>query len=59
MCDSPKEPKKADPELIVHSAVEPSPKMKARIAAELGQELSDALERAVRKYEDDDAPDVV
>jgi len=52
MNDSPKEPKKADPELIVHPITEPSPETKARIAAELGRELSEALEQAVEEHED-------
>ena len=58
MSDSPKEPKKTDPELTVHPATEPSPETKAKIAAELGQELSDALEQAVDEHEGGGAPDV-
>ena len=57
MCDSPKEPKKTDPELTVHPAAEPSPETKAKIATELGQELSDALEHAVREHEGNGEPD--
>jgi len=58
MSDSPQEPQKVDPELTVHPATEPSPEAKARIAAELGQKLSEALEQAVREHDDDGAPDV-
>jgi len=58
MNDSPKEPKKTDPELTVHPAIEPSPGTKAKIAAELGQELSDALEQAVKEHEGNGAPGV-
>ena len=53
MSDSPKDSEKAKPELTVHPATEPSPEAKARIAAELGQGLSEALERAVREHEGD------
>ncbi len=56
MNDSPREPKKTDPELTVHPAVEPSPETKARIAVELGQELYGALEQAVEEHEDGRAP---
>jgi hypothetical protein len=56
MNDSPKAPKKTEPELTVHPAAEPSPETKAGIAAELGQELSEALEQAVRDHEDGGAP---
>ena len=52
MCDSPKEPKKNEPELTVHPAIEPSPETKAKIAAELGRELSEALEQAVSEHDD-------
>jgi hypothetical protein len=58
MSDSPKEPKKTDPKLTVHPATEPSPGTKVKIAAELGQELSGALEQAVDEHEDGGAPDV-
>jgi hypothetical protein len=58
MNDSPKEPKKVEPELTVHPATEPSPETKVRIAAELGQGLSEALEQAVDEHEDGGAPDV-
>jgi hypothetical protein len=58
MSDSPKEPQKAVPELTVHPAVEPSPGTKTRIATELGQELSEALEKAVEEHEGNGAPDV-
>ena len=58
MNDSPKEPKKTKPELTVHPATEPSPGTKAKIAAELGHDLSDALEQAVREHEGNGAPDV-
>ena len=58
MCDSSKEPSKTDPKLIVHPAVEPSPTTKARIAAELGQGLSEALEQAVMEHENGGSPDV-
>jgi hypothetical protein len=58
MNDSPKESKETDPELTVHSAIEPSSETKAKIAAELGQGLSDALEQAVEEHEDGRAPDV-
>ena len=59
MSDSPKEPKKTDPELTVHPATEPSPGTKTRIAVELGQELSEALDHAIREHNNDDgAPDV-
>ena len=58
MSDSPKEPKKAKPELTVHPAIEPPPDAKARIAAELGRELSDALEQAVMEHENGGSPDV-
>lgn len=52
MSDLPKEFEKAEPELTVHPAVEPSPETKAKIAAELGKGLSEALEQAVREHED-------
>ena len=58
MSNSPKEPKKTKPELTVHPAVEPSPETKAKIAAELGQGLSEALEQAVREHEGGEGPDV-
>ena len=58
MSDSMKEPKKNEPELTVHPAIEPSPKTEAKIAAELGQDLSAALEKAVREHEGGGAPDV-
>jgi hypothetical protein len=58
MNDSPKEPKNTEPELTVHPAVEPSPETKARIAAEFGRDLSEALEQAVREHEDGGAPGV-
>ena len=58
MSNSPKEPKGTKPELTVHPATEPSPETKARIAAELGRRLSEALERAVREHEGDESPDV-
>ncbi len=58
MCDSPKEPKKAEPELTVHPATEPSPETKAKIAAKLGHKLSEALEQAVREHENGGSPDV-
>jgi hypothetical protein len=59
MSDSPKESKKTDPELTVHPATEPSPGTKAKIAATLGQELSEALAQAVSEHENDETPDVV
>jgi hypothetical protein len=52
MNDSPKEPQNTDPELTVHPATEPSSETKARIVAELGRELSEALQQAVRDHED-------
>ena len=58
MGNTPKKSKGTKPELIVHPATEPSPEMKARIAAVLGQELSGALEQAVREHEGDGAPGV-
>ena len=58
MNELPKEPKKTDPELVVHPATEPSSETKAKIAAELGQELSGALEQAVDEHEGGGAPDV-
>ena len=58
MSDSPKEHRKAEPELTVHPAAEPSPETKARIAAELGQGLSEALEQAVMEHEHGGSPDV-
>ncbi len=64
MSNSPKEHKKAEhkkaeqAELTVHPAVEPSPKTEARIAAELGQGLSEALEQAVMEHENGGSPDV-
>ena len=58
MDDSPKKHNKAEAELTVHQAVEPSPETKARIAAELGRDLSEALEQAVREHEGGGAPDV-
>ena len=59
MSDSPKEPKKAEQaELTVHPAVEPSPETKAKIATELGRELSEALEQAVSEHDDDGTPGV-
>ena len=58
MSDSPKEPRKAEPDLTVHPAADLSPDAKAEIATELGQELSDALEQAVEEHEDGGAPDV-
>ena len=58
MSESPKKSKGTDPELIVHPATEPSPDAKVRIAAELGRELYEALERAVREHEDGGAPGV-
>jgi hypothetical protein len=51
MSDSTKGPKKAVPKLTVHPATDPSPGTKAKIAAELGQELSEAIEQAVREHE--------
>jgi hypothetical protein len=57
MSDSPKDPKKTEPELTVHPATEPPSDAKARIAAKLGQELSETLERAVREHEDGGASD--
>jgi hypothetical protein len=58
MNDAPKEPKNTEPELTVHPATEPSSETKARIAVELGRELSESLEQAVREHEDGGAPDV-
>jgi hypothetical protein len=58
MSDSPKEPKKTDPELTVHPPTEPSPGTKAKIAAELGQKLSEAMAQAVKEHEDDETPGV-
>jgi len=58
MGNSPKKSKGTEPELTVHPAAEPSPETRARIAAELGQGLSEALERVVREYEDEESPDV-
>jgi hypothetical protein len=58
MSDSQKEPKKVEPELTVHPATEPSPEAKAKIAADLGKGLSEALERAVREHEGNESPDV-
>ncbi len=58
MSNSPKEHKKTKPELTVHPAAEPSPETKAKIATELGQELSEALEQAVREHDGGGAPDV-
>ena len=58
MNDSPKKSKETDPELTVHPATEPSRGTKAQIAAELGHELSDALEQAVKEHNDDGTPDV-
>jgi hypothetical protein len=48
MNDLSKEPKKAQAELTVRSAINPSQDMKIRIAAKLGHRLSEALVRAVR-----------
>ena len=59
MIDSSKEPTKPDPELTVHPATESSPGTKSKIAAELGQGLSDALEQAVKEHNDDGVPGVV
>ena len=53
MSDLPKDSEKAKPELTVHPATEPSPDTKAKIAEELGRELSEALEQAVREHNDD------
>jgi len=58
MIDAPEEPKGTELELTVHPAVEPSPETKARIAAEFGRDLSEALEQAVREHEGGGAPDV-
>jgi hypothetical protein len=59
MSDSRNEPKKAEQaELTVHPATEPSPGTKTRIATELGQELSEALEQAVEEHEGGGAPDM-
>ena len=59
MNDSPKEPKKVEPELTVHPATEPSSEeTKAKIAAELGQGLSEALEQTVEEHENGGVPDV-
>jgi hypothetical protein len=52
MIDSHKDPEKTEPELTVHSATEPSAEKKVKIAAELGRELSEALERAAREHKD-------
>jgi hypothetical protein len=59
MSNSPKVPKKTKPELTVHPATEPSPETKAKITTELGESLSEALERAVREHEGEDSPDVI
>jgi hypothetical protein len=58
MSDSPKDPEKTKPKLTVHPATEPSPETKVKIAAELGQGLSEALEQAVREHEGNRNPDV-
>jgi len=52
MIDSHKDPEKSEPELTVHSATEPPAEKKVKIAVELGRELSEVLERAVREHED-------
>jgi hypothetical protein len=58
MSDLPKETDKTELTLTVHPATEPSPGTKAKIAAELDQELSDALEQACEEHEGGGAPDV-
>ena len=56
MSDLTKGHDEAEPKLTVHPATEPSRETKAKIASELGRELSEALEQAVRKHEDDGPP---
>ena len=52
MSDSRKDSEKTNPELTIHPAIDLSPGTKAKIAAEFGHGLSEAIEEAVRQHED-------
>ena len=51
-------PKVAELCAFVQPTTEPSPETKAKMAAELGRGLSEALEQAAREHEDEESPDV-